>query len=91
MEAYAHTEHNQPEFKEIRRVQNYICSGKDLFDRWGERYTVKELLRNWDGELTRRLAVWDVPRTVVREAMLHGRLKYLLPGHCKRVDYPESK
>lgn len=81
--SYSHTEHNQPRFLDKNRIQQYVCEGKELFDRWGECYSFRELVNNWDGTGIRQYSAIDIPSLVSEQP---HRFDYLLPGHCWRVE-----
>ena len=88
MSSYAHTEHDQPEFRDFRRIQRYICDGSDLFDRLPEGFTVAEVLRQGDGRFVRQTSLVGAPDYLARNGP--ARFAHLLPGHCRRPDAPPT-
>jgi beta-1,4-mannosyl-glycoprotein beta-1,4-N-acetylglucosaminyltransferase len=70
------------------RLQNLICNGDDLFDQWNEFYDFRSLFTTIIfGESVRMPATYrDLP-SIIRLKPEH--YKYLLPGHCWRVDVPQ--
>jgi len=81
MASYSHVEHNLPQFRDPKRIQEYICAGKDLFDRWVDAYSFKELIQTWDGRFEKQNSVNGLPEFLVQN---QKRFSYLIPGNCKR-------
>lgn len=83
MQSYSHSEHAAAKYADPARIQQRICDGEDLFDRWGEVHTWRDLARNWDGKFQRQLSIVGLPQYVVES----NKYPYLLPGHCQRADF----
>ncbi|KAE8695656.1 putative clathrin assembly protein [Hibiscus syriacus] len=81
MKAYSHTDRVRfSHYLNPKRIQEVICKGPDLFDMIPEEYTFKEIVGK-KGSIPRSYSAVHLPEYLLNNA---ERLKYLLPGNCKR-------
>ncbi|KAI2800482.1 hypothetical protein BLOT_011867 [Blomia tropicalis] len=64
-------------------IQRRICSGDDVYDMYPEVYSFKELVQKF-GRIPKTTSLIDLPRGLLQN---RNRMKYLLPGNCRRPDY----
>ncbi len=76
---YSHTDRNQPKFIQQKWLREVTCAGKSIFAFWGEMYSWKELIQNWNGDFIRQMSTHHVPALILKESQ---RFAYLLPGNC---------
>ncbi|XP_022741483.1 uncharacterized protein LOC111293045 isoform X1 [Durio zibethinus] len=81
MKAYSHTDRVRfSHYLDVKRIQDVICRGADLFDMLPEEYTFKEIIGKM-GPIPRSYSGVYLPAYLLNNA---EKYKYLLPGKCKR-------
>ena len=81
LENFAHAEYDNTYFKNPDYLTDKICNGKDLFGRWLDRFTFRDMAADWDSTYKATKSMVDVP-WYVKENM--HKFRYMLPGNCKR-------
>ncbi|XP_024544031.1 beta-1,4-mannosyl-glycoprotein 4-beta-N-acetylglucosaminyltransferase-like [Selaginella moellendorffii] len=81
MRAYSHADRvTRPDFLREERIQDLICSGRDLFDMLPEEFNYRDLIGKM-GSIPSSYSAVNLPLHLLRNV---ERFRYLLPGNCVR-------
>ncbi|XP_071701612.1 uncharacterized protein [Rutidosis leptorrhynchoides] len=81
MKAYSHTDRVRfSHYLDLKRIQNVICKGDDLYDMLPEEYTFKDIISKM-GPISHSYSAVHLPSYLLNHA---DEYKYLLPGNCLR-------